>query len=101
MDEACVSGTIPSELKGTLFRNGPGLLEIYGKKLNQFFDGDGLVYSTTFPGDGSVKFKHNFVGTKGFTEEQAALIRSARQRALRRGRPGRRCGISLRTRVFA
>ena len=72
LDEACVSGTIPSELKGTLFRNGPGLLEIYGKKLNQFFDGDGLVYSTTFPGDGSVKFKHNFVGTKGFTEEQAA-----------------------------
>jgi all-trans-8'-apo-beta-carotenal 15,15'-oxygenase len=40
-----VTGTIPRELRGTLFRNGPGLLEIFGKKLNQFFDGDGVVYS--------------------------------------------------------
>jgi all-trans-8'-apo-beta-carotenal 15,15'-oxygenase len=31
--EADVEGTIPSELRGTLFRNGPGLLEVYGKKL--------------------------------------------------------------------
>ena len=31
--EADVEGTIPAELRGTLFRNGPGLLEVYGKKL--------------------------------------------------------------------
>lgn len=31
--EADIEGTIPSELQGTLFRNGPGLLEVYGKKL--------------------------------------------------------------------
>ena len=31
--EADVEGTIPPELRGTLFRNGPGLLEVYGKKL--------------------------------------------------------------------
>lgn len=31
--EADVEGTIPEELRGTLFRNGPGLLEVYGKKL--------------------------------------------------------------------
>lgn len=31
--EADIQGTIPRELRGTLFRNGPGLLEIYGKKL--------------------------------------------------------------------
>lgn len=31
--EADIEGTIPPELKGTLFRNGPGLLEIYGKRL--------------------------------------------------------------------
>lgn len=67
-----VKGEIPSELKGTLYRNGPGLLEIYGKKLNQFFDGDGLVWTVDFAGDGAVKIKHRFVGTKGFTEEQAA-----------------------------
>ena len=66
-----VTGVIPPELNGTLFRNGPGLLEIFGKKLNQFFDGDGLIYSVTFE-NGELTFKHNFVGTKGFTEEQAA-----------------------------
>jgi len=69
---SAIEGDIPKELVGTLFRNGPGLLEIYGKKLNQFFDGDGLVYTVSFPGDGQVKLRHNFVGTKGFTEEQAA-----------------------------
>ena len=62
---------IPPELNGTLFRNGPGLLEIFGKKLNQFFDGDGLIYSVAFE-NGELTFKHNFVGTKGFTDEQAA-----------------------------
>ena len=30
---ADVEGTIPQQLQGTLFRNGPGLLEVYGKKL--------------------------------------------------------------------
>jgi len=68
---ARITGTIPKELSGTLFRNGPGLLEIFGKKLNQFFDGDGLVYSIAFE-DGALTFKHNFVGTKGFADEQAA-----------------------------
>ena len=71
ISQSRVTGEIPKELKGTLFRNGPGLLEIFGKKLNQFFDGDGLVYSITFE-DGELTFKHNFVGTKGFTDEQAA-----------------------------
>lgn len=31
--EADVEGSIPVELRGTLLRNGPGLLEVYGKKL--------------------------------------------------------------------
>ncbi len=31
--EVDVEGTIPADLQGTLFRNGPGLLEVYGKKL--------------------------------------------------------------------
>ena len=66
-----MTGTIPKDLSGTLFRNGPGLLEIFGKRLNQFFDGDGLVYSIAFE-DGELTFKHNFVGTEGFTDEQAA-----------------------------
>ena len=31
--QADVEGTIPVDLYGTFFRNGPGLLEVYGKKL--------------------------------------------------------------------
>ena len=31
--QADIEGTIPPSLRGTLFRNGPGLLEIYGKRL--------------------------------------------------------------------
>ena len=31
--EADIQGKIPTELYGTFFRNGPGLLEVYGKKL--------------------------------------------------------------------
>lgn len=31
--EADIDGEIPADLQGTLFRNGPGLLEIYGKRL--------------------------------------------------------------------
>lgn len=31
--EADIEGEIPADLQGTLFRNGPGLLEIYGRRL--------------------------------------------------------------------
>ena len=31
--EADIEGTVPRDLRGTLLRNGPGLLEVYGKKL--------------------------------------------------------------------
>ncbi len=31
--EADIEGTVPSDLRGTLLRNGPGLLEVYGSKL--------------------------------------------------------------------
>ena len=31
--EADIEGKVPQELRGTLLRNGPGLLEIYGKRL--------------------------------------------------------------------
>jgi len=79
---ACVvDGEIPSGLQGgTLFRNGPGMLDIYGKEINQFFDGDGLVHSYEFTAPSSseeedktnIQFKHNFVETKGFYDEREA-----------------------------
>ena len=32
--EADIEGEIPTELHGTFFRNGPGLNDVYGKRLN-------------------------------------------------------------------
>ena len=43
MPADCIEGEVPSELRGTLLRNGPGQLEIFGTKLNQPFDGDGMI----------------------------------------------------------
>jgi all-trans-8'-apo-beta-carotenal 15,15'-oxygenase len=36
-----IEGKIPADLQGTLFRNGPGLLEVNGQRLHHPFDGDG------------------------------------------------------------
>jgi all-trans-8'-apo-beta-carotenal 15,15'-oxygenase len=59
-------------LEGTLFRNGPGLLEIGGVKLNQPFDGDGMVLRFAFNGAGSVHVQNAFVRTAGYVAELAA-----------------------------
>ncbi len=66
-----VSGSVPKQLKGTLFRNGPGLLDIGGIPIKHPFDGDGMVCAFTFD-KGNVYFRNRFVRTQGFLEEQAA-----------------------------
>ena len=67
-----VEGQLPAGLVGTLFRNGPGLLEVGSTKLDQPFDGDGMVCSFTFIGDGGVRFSNKYVKTAGYVAEQAA-----------------------------
>jgi all-trans-8'-apo-beta-carotenal 15,15'-oxygenase len=66
-----VSGSVPQELTGTLFRNGPGLLDINGIPVQHPFDGDGMVCAFTFQ-EGNVHFQNRFVRTAGFVEEQEA-----------------------------
>lgn len=66
-----IEGTIPPELSGTLYRNGPGFLDVYGTPLRHPFDGDGMVCSFTFK-DGKCFFRNRFVKTKEFLEEQKA-----------------------------
>ncbi len=66
-----IEGTIPAELVGTLFRNGPGLLEIGGEPIRHPFDGDGMVSAFSFHPDGRVHFQNRFVQTQGYVEEQA------------------------------
>jgi len=51
-----VEGQIPPELQGTLFRNGPGLLEVNGQRIHHPFDGDGMISAIAFR-DGRAHFQ--------------------------------------------
>ncbi|MDY6783625.1 MAG: carotenoid oxygenase family protein [Cyanobacteriota bacterium] len=66
-----IEGEIPPQLEGTLFRNGPGLLDINGSPFKHPFDGDGMICAFSFC-DGRVHFRNRFVRTQAFLEEQAA-----------------------------
>ncbi|NMG18581.1 carotenoid oxygenase family protein [Brasilonema bromeliae] len=66
-----VEGEIPQELQGTLFRNGPGLLDIKGQRIHHPFDGDGMISRITFS-NGRAHFRNRFVRTQEYLEEQKA-----------------------------
>jgi all-trans-8'-apo-beta-carotenal 15,15'-oxygenase len=66
-----IEGEIPLELEGTLFRNGPGLLDIHGTPIQHPFDGDGMVCAISFIG-GRAHFRNRFVRTEGFVKEREA-----------------------------
>lgn len=66
-----ITGEIPPELTGTLFRNGPGLLEIGGTPIQHPFDGDGMVCAIAFQ-DGKAHFRNRYVRTEGYCAEQDA-----------------------------
>ncbi|NET08723.1 MAG: Apocarotenoid-15,15'-oxygenase [Merismopedia sp. SIO2A8] len=69
-----IEGTIPPELTGTLFRNGPGLLDVNGQRLHHPFDGDGMICAIAFK-EGRAHFRNRFVRTKEYlTEQQAGKI---------------------------
>ncbi|MGQ4645820.1 carotenoid oxygenase family protein [Lyngbya aestuarii] len=66
-----IEGEVPVALQGTLFRNGPGLLDVNGQRLHHPFDGDGMVCAIAFDA-GRVHFRNRFVRTAGFLAEQKA-----------------------------
>ncbi|MGB3200278.1 MAG: carotenoid oxygenase family protein, partial [Nodosilinea sp.] len=66
-----IEGSIPTELEGTLFRNGPGLLDIHGHPVKHPFDGDGMISSIAIR-DGKAFFRNRFVRTAGYVAEQNA-----------------------------
>ncbi|GLC44176.1 hypothetical protein PLESTM_001563900 [Pleodorina starrii] len=71
VDDAWVSGTIPAELCGTYYRNGPALHVTNPRYRRHTLDGDGMIFSIAFR-DGRAYFRNRFVRTKGFLAEQAA-----------------------------
>jgi all-trans-8'-apo-beta-carotenal 15,15'-oxygenase len=66
-----IEGEIPPELNGTLFRNGPGLLDINGQNIHHPFDGDGMICRITL-NNGRAHFSNRYVRTPGYVEEQKA-----------------------------
>lgn len=66
-----IEGAIPSDLEGTLFRNGPGLLDIGGSPIRHPFDGDGMISSFAFK-QGRAYYRNRFVRTEGYVSEQDA-----------------------------
>ena len=66
-----LEGPIPPELEGTLFRNGPGLLDTHGHPVKHPFDGDGMISSIALR-DGQAYFRNRFVRTAGYVAEQQA-----------------------------
>ncbi len=66
-----IEGHIPLDLEGTLFRNGPGALDVHGTPVRHPFDGDGMITAIAFRG-GKAYFQNSFVKTKEFMEEQKA-----------------------------
>jgi all-trans-8'-apo-beta-carotenal 15,15'-oxygenase len=66
-----IEGKIPEELSGTLFRNGPGLLDIAGSAIHHPFDGDGMISAFSFQ-NGQAYYRNRFVKTAAYVQEKEA-----------------------------
>ena len=66
-----IEGEIPLELSGTLFRNGPGLLDIGGAAIHHPFDGDGMISAFSFQ-NGKAHYRNRFVQTEAYVKEKEA-----------------------------
>ena len=66
-----IEGEIPLDLHGTLFRNGPGLFDRDGHRVQHPFDGDGMICAIGFQ-NGRAYFRNRYVRTQGFVAEEKA-----------------------------
>ena len=66
-----ISGSIPLQLSGTLYRNGPARLELGGKKVGHWFDGDGAILAVHFA-EGQATATYRYVQTAGYQKETTA-----------------------------
>jgi all-trans-8'-apo-beta-carotenal 15,15'-oxygenase len=66
-----ISGKIPENLKGSLYRNGPGRLERGGSQVGHWFDGDGAILAVHFA-EGQARATYRYVQTEGYLIEEKA-----------------------------
>ena len=72
-----VEGEIPIDLRGVLYRNGPGRFVIGDQTYGHLFDGDGLVLrfaigSTSSDSRPRIRYRNRFVRTDEFVHEERA-----------------------------
>ena len=70
-----VEGQIPPDLRGVLYRNGPGRFQLGGQTYGHLFDGDGLVLRFAIGGTSSdsrarIRYRNRFVRTPEFVQEE-------------------------------
>lgn len=63
-----LSGKIPENLRGTLYRNGPGRLERGDTRVGHWFDGDGAILAVDFTDAGATGV-YRYVQTSGYQDE--------------------------------
>ncbi len=63
-----VTGDLPRDLEGTLYRIGPSRHDVYGERFQHWFDGDGMIHGLSIA-DGKVRYQNRFVATAGKKEE--------------------------------
>jgi all-trans-8'-apo-beta-carotenal 15,15'-oxygenase len=66
-----IVGTLPPELNGTLYRNGPGLFGQQGRRYSHPFEGDGAVTAVRFEA-GKALGASKITQSAGLVEERAA-----------------------------
>ncbi|GAB4535246.1 MAG: carotenoid oxygenase family protein [Pleurocapsa sp.] len=66
-----ISGSIPPDLNGTLYRNGPARLERGSERVGHWFDGDGAILGVHLRG-GEASAVYRYVETAGYKAEAAA-----------------------------
>lgn len=71
-----LSGRLPAELAGTLYRNGPARHAVGGVRYRHWFDGDGMVHAWRLDGGrldgGRVAYRSRFVRTRKLEAETRA-----------------------------
>jgi all-trans-8'-apo-beta-carotenal 15,15'-oxygenase len=66
-----ISGKIPTDLRGSLYRNGPARLSRGAKRVGHWFDGDGAILGIHFTEQGATGV-YRYIQTQGYLDEQSA-----------------------------
>ena len=67
-----VEGKLPDDLRGTLLRTGPGLYELFGKKVGHSFEADGLLSALRLDGEGLAEGALQLIQSEGLKAERRA-----------------------------